>query len=173
MLQRNERSLIWRRAGVNPLWGLQREDHDTRGVVGTSLLGLNGPHLGLVPSHWGASTILTMNYAPWQRSLTLKSIEESANMRASMVFACLAALDSDTDDPVAQLICLYRTDTDSLSGAPDRGGVCDVFSLPICLLNVPLYTVHPINRSKCVLRFKGFMERWKHVSNDDRCSEHK
>ena len=33
---------------------------------------------------------------------TLKSIEESANMRASMVFA--AALDSDTDDPVAQLI---------------------------------------------------------------------
>jgi hypothetical protein len=32
----------------------------------------------------------------------LKSIEESANMRTSTVFA--AALDSDTDDPVAQLI---------------------------------------------------------------------
>ena len=33
---------------------------------------------------------------------TLKSIEESANMRSSMVFA--AALDSDTDDPLSQLI---------------------------------------------------------------------
>ena len=33
---------------------------------------------------------------------TLKSIEESANMRSSNVFA--AALDSDTDDPLTQLI---------------------------------------------------------------------
>ena len=34
--------------------------------------------------------------------VTLRSIEESANMRSSMVFA--PALDSDTDDPLSQLI---------------------------------------------------------------------